>query len=186
MPQEDNHTVDLLFRQLGNHSIPAFESLFQLLSPSLIEHSKTVLNNNESWATEVVILVFNVLWENRKKVSAMENPVGWMYKLTIRHSYNFSKSERRQKQLVNNFMKDQKMPDVFKNLESRDQSAFIYKALAQLPLKQKIIIRLSYEGWNRKEIADMTNLSESTVKNHMTKAFKSLRKILKDIRFVAI
>lgn len=183
MPKEDNHTIDFLFRQLGNHSIPAFESLYQLLSPTLINHSKMVLNNNESWAKEVVILVFNVLWENRKKVSAMDNPVGWMFQLTTRHSFNFSKSEKRQKQLVNNFMKDQKVPDVFKNLDSRDQSAFIYKALSQLPLKQKIIIRLSYEGWNRKEIAGMTNLSESTVKNHMTKAFKSLRKILKDYRF---
>ncbi len=88
MPEEDGHIMNQLFRQLGFNTISALESIYQLLFPDLFNISNHLLKN-QSWAKEVVMGVFLALWENRVHVSKMENPVGWLYKLTYHNSLNF-------------------------------------------------------------------------------------------------
>ncbi len=179
MPEEDGHIMNQLFRQLGFNTISALESIYQLLFPDLFNISNHLLKN-QSWAKEVVVGVFLALWENRVHVSKMENPVGWLYKLTYHNSLNFLRTEKRHRPSIDNIIDNQYLLDVAKDLEAKELSAYVQKAMEQLPEQQKKIIKLSYEGWNRKEIASMTKLSESTVKNHITKAHKNLRNIFKN------
>ena len=67
-----------------------------------------------------------------------------------------------------------------KEIDARELVRIVQKAIDMLPPRQREIFRLVKEkGWTRDQVAQQFNLSENTVKNHITDAQHRLRRILK-------
>ena len=69
------------------------------------------------------------------------------------------------------------MPDqVYQQAELAN---WLSKALAEIPGEQKaVVIMKEYEGMKFREIADLLNLSENTVKSRLYYGLKAMKKIL--------
>lgn len=66
-----------------------------------------------------------------------------------------------------------------KKLETKELGEVLQKALQTLPDEQRAVIILKqYEGMKFREIADILEESENTVKSRMYYGFKSLRRVL--------
>ena len=102
-------------------------------------------------------------WEHWDRVSAMENPVGYLYRVG-------QSSQRRKKEPHWAEVPVSAMPDVEPGLP---------KAIAALSEKQRLAVVLVHAyGWARGEVAAMTGTSVSAVDTHLARGLAKLRSSL--------
>lgn len=168
-----------LFRELGKGSEEALKLIYTRCASQLMDYSFGIIADKDL-AREVVMDTLHALWENRKAISKMDKPIGWLVKTTYHKSLNKLRSEKRRK--VDPIEDDLVLADAdtrIHHLELNEFISHIDYAINQLPEQQQKMVRLARDhGLNRKEIAAYCKLSESTVKNHITRAYKKLRQIL--------
>ncbi len=168
-----------LFQSLGKGSEDALKIIYARCASQLMDYSFGIIADKDL-AREVVMDTLHALWENRKAVSKMDKPVGWLFKTAYHKSLNKLRSEKRRR--IDPIGDDLVLADAVTHghhLELKEFHRQVDQAINQLPEQQQKIIRLSRDhGLSRKEIAAHCKLSESTVKNHITKAYKKMRSIL--------
>ena len=99
-------------------------------------------------------------WEHWDRVSAMENPIGYLYRVG-------QSSQRRKKEPVWAEVPMSAMPDVEPGLP---------KAIGSLSEKQRLAVVLVHAyGWARGEVAAMTGTSVSSVDTHLARGLAKLR-----------
>jgi DNA-directed RNA polymerase specialized sigma24 family protein len=99
-------------------------------------------------------------WEHWDRVSAMENPVGYLYRVG-------QSSQRRRKEPHFAEVPVTVMPDVEPGLP---------KAIASLSEKQRLAVVLVHGyGWARGEVAAMMGTSVSSVDTHLARGLSKLR-----------
>lgn len=99
-------------------------------------------------------------WENWDRVSDMENPAGYLYRVG-------RSSQRRRKEPVWKPIPSSVIPDVEPGLP---------EALSLLSEKQRLAVVLVHAyGWSRKEAAEMIGMSTSTLDNHLARGLTRLR-----------
>jgi len=106
-------------------------------------------------------------FEHWSRVSAMENPVGYLYRV------GRSRSRRiRRRTPVLPAVDVYRMPDVEPQLPG---------ALAALPARQRVAVVLVHGlGWTQKEAADLLGVSRTTLQNHLERGTSRLRYVLKE------
>lgn len=99
-------------------------------------------------------------WENWDTVTAMENPAGYLYRVG-------RSSQRRRKEPTWLPVPTHRHPEIEPALP---------QALARLSEKQRLAVVLvhAYE-WTRREVAEYTGLSLSTIDNHLARGLRKLR-----------
>lgn len=104
-------------------------------------------------------------WENWDRVAAMENPAGYLFRVG---SSKTRRIRRRTPLLVE--PPAEGIPDVDPELPG---------ALARLPDRQRVCVVLAVSfGWPLTEVADVLGVSVSTVRNHVDRGLKKLRRKL--------
>jgi DNA-directed RNA polymerase specialized sigma24 family protein len=104
-------------------------------------------------------------WANWERVEAMANPAGYLYRVGASRT-----RRRRQPQLPP--VEPARLPDIDPGLPA---------ALARLSARQRVVVVLVHaEGWSQREVADLLELSPSSVANHLDRALTRLRSILKE------
>jgi RNA polymerase sigma-70 factor (family 1) len=132
-------------------------------------------------AQDMVQEVFLKVWVNRSELPAINSFGAWLH-ITAR---NFLISSLRKKttQYVwgmedNGSVPDQE-PSADERLAMKETAGLIRRAIEQLPPQQQKIYRMSREqGLKLTEIAAALDLSHNTVREHMSKALKSIRTYL--------
>ncbi len=72
-------------------------------------------------------------------------------------------------------------PSAEQLLLAKEQRGQLIDAVEQLPMRQRSIVILNqFEGYSTKDVADMLNLAEATVRVHLFRAIRSLRLLLLD------
>lgn len=115
----------------------------------------------------------------------------WLYRITISKALDHEKKKKRKKRfglmlsLFGNDNHEQLHPKEFNHpgvqLEKKEKAAELFKALKQLPDKQRIAFTLhKLEGQSNQEIADIMNTSLYAVESLMSRAKLNLKKILYD------
>ena len=99
-------------------------------------------------------------WENWGRLTAMENPAGYLYRVG-------RSSRRRRKEPHWLPVPAHRQPEIEPGLPH---------ALARLSEKQRLAVVLvhAYE-WTRREVAEYTGLSVSTIDNHLARGLRKLR-----------
>lgn len=127
---------------------------------------------------EAFIKVFNNI-NNYKDYGYFE---AWIKKIFVNHALNFYRYDKSKVFLSTSEVdipyNDKNNDDYIDNYTNTQ----IIRAIQKLPSKQRLIFNMiEIEGLAYKEIADLLESSESTIRSHYSKAKTSLRNMLLDI-----
>lgn len=132
----------------------------------------------EAAAEDVVAEVFLKLWINRKELTAVTNLAGYIYRMATNFSINHLKRNRTAAHILQEIHLD--LPSQEATAEEQftvqELKKSIHKAVAGLPDQRRRVYELSREkGLSRKEIADLLQISENTVKNQLRIALRHIQ-----------
>lgn len=135
-------------------------------------------------AEDIVQDVFVKMWQNRETITITQNPKSYLLS-SVRNKI-FEEKRKKSLEIVHDQEIHQIKDVVENNIEVKFEEILIvdklYTSIRQLPKRCSLIFALSkLEGKSNKEIADHLGISIKTVENQITKAYKLLRKSLKDL-----
>ncbi|WP_321281482.1 RNA polymerase sigma factor [Marinifilum fragile] len=174
--------------KLGNQA--AFRHLVESYQSMVVNTAMGMLHNMadaEDVAQEVFIQVYNSIHDFRLESSLKT----WIYRITITRSLNAVRSKGRKSfftRLEDFFLTkrevgigESSLPNPQKRLEEMDHSEAIQSAMNTLPDNQKVAFTLSkYEDLSYKEIAEVMQVSKSSVESLLYRAKVNLQKKLLD------
>lgn len=171
-----------LFTALVTNGEPAFRKLCDHYYASLFSLCLLKVRHNEA-AQELVMDCLLLLWNQREQVAQLEYPEQWLFQT----AHKLAAAARRrlsQKREHYPLPQESALPAetaFLLKLEHRDVRLLFDQALARLTPQQQSILQLTLQGVNRKEIAAQLDISEKTVRNHITSSFRRLRWLLWEI-----
>jgi RNA polymerase sigma-70 factor (family 1) len=171
------HDEKALFRRMAGGDEKAFRQLFhhynKILQPFVFK-----LTRSSQAAEEVLQEVFLKVWLNREKLAMAEDPKAYLIRIVSNESMNYLRVRAREVKLlaVVRPMTPEEAPSAEQRLSCRETEQQIQEAVDRLPQACRDIHRMSREELMRiPEIASTLGLSNSTVKNQLVKALKSIR-----------
>jgi len=135
--------------------------------------------HNLHQADDIAQDVFIKLYKTILKEKKIENLKGWLYKTTIRTCLDFKKSFWNK---IFSKKEDYDLP-VTEEINPFEDNNFknLNKNLKKLAPKQRIAISLKfYKEMKINEIANFMDISESSVKTHISRGLKKLKKIMEE------
>lgn len=135
--------------------------------------------HNIHQADDIVQDVFIKLRKTLLKGKEISNTKGWLYKTTIRTCLDWKKSFW-SKIFYKNESNKKDIP-IFneKDFYQDDNFKILNENLEKLPPKQKVAISLRfYKEMQINDIADLMQISQSSVKTHIGRGLKKLKKLL--------
>jgi RNA polymerase sigma-70 factor (ECF subfamily) len=169
-----------LVQRLKDNDQPAFELVFNKFSKKLYYFTLGYVHAPVE-AEEIIQNVFVALWENRDMLSEAFPIQNYLYKVTVNHIYNYFKHRLVRRRYVENMIVEgiDKDGEAMQNIFSNDLEDVVYKIVEELPLRQKVIFKLSrLEGLCHAEIADRLGISIRSVENQIYRALKYIREKL--------
>jgi len=183
LPGTFSYDEEKLVIEISEGDEEAFTRLFYhygaIIHPIVLKIVK-----DEAAAEDVVAEVFLKLWINRKGLTAVTNLSGYIYRMATNFSINHLKRNKTEAHVLQDMYLD--VPSHEATAEEQftvqELRKSIHKAVDGLPEQRRRIYELSREkGLSRKEIADLLQISENTVKNQLRIALRHIQEsILKD------
>ncbi len=162
--------LELLIRKAKKHNKEAFQTLMLQYGSDLYKVAKAILRNDED-VSDAMQETALTCWEKIHTLKKDHLFKTWLIRILINHCnaiYRQRKKMISQEEMTEAWYQDNE----FLNLEWRD-------FLTCLDKKYRTIIILYYEqGFTTKEIAQILDANESTVRSQLTTARNKLRKEL--------
>ncbi|HEY0668490.1 MAG TPA: RNA polymerase sigma-70 factor [Sphingobacteriaceae bacterium] len=141
------------------------------------------LSKDDCVAKDIIQEVFLALWGMRAKLDEINNIEAYLFRMTrfkvIKHLRKIS-ADNSLKESIWRAMKDL-TEDGSAKVEAREFQSVLVSAIEQLPPKRKQVYLLkATEGKTYKDIAEEMNISQHTVKNHLSSAAHSIRLFLEN------
>lgn len=173
-----NTYLENLSARIANSDEKAFRQLFDSYYPRLLNYVFVIVKNHEA-AEDIVLEVFNSIWERREKLVEVDRVESYLYvcarNKTLDHHrknskmMNVSFSEPNYKEYITHQNPESK-------LLSQELRDIIDHAILDLPEKTRLVYRLVKEdGLKYQEAADIMGTSVKTINNQLLKAVKSVR-----------
>lgn len=176
--ENSSHYIDLeLFARIAEDDEEAFRTIYHSHN-SRLYLSVLKLVKTEVEAQEIIQEVFLKLWLHRRTLTEIKTPVAWLHTIASNLSLtSLRKKAREQRRLkVVAGSDDYYTPEPGIDLDSKKLEQIIEEAVSRLPPSRRSVFILSRrKGLSRTEIASELNISESTVKNHLTSALKFIQ-----------
>lgn len=138
-----------------------YERLFRSAYPSVLRTAYLVLHDRGR-AEEVTQDAFLRLYERWSAAVQYDHPAAWVRKVVVRDAIR--RAERERKQRVVALVPEQGRHDQLRDVD-------LLRAVATLPPRQRAVVALYYlEDRPVDEIAELMELSPSTVKQHLFQA----------------
>ena len=171
----------LLLTKLKEGSFQAFEKLYTMYSGKLYNFIMRLSSGNQYMAEEVVQSTFIRIWEVRAKVDSDASFISFL--CTIAKNLLMNMYQRQTIEYVyNEYLiksgvdRDSQTED---NIDLRFLNEYIDSLAEELPAQRKKIFILSKrQNYTNKEIAEMMEISESTVATQLSLAVKFMREQL--------
>jgi RNA polymerase sigma-70 factor (ECF subfamily) len=158
-----------------------FRSLFRAHYPSLCRYAASLLGEWAS-AEDVVQDVFVRIWERHRDRLPLREPTAYLFRAVRNAAYNrldSARATRRDRATEVNSLSGSftRAPDAA--LDAKQTRTTVETALDALPSRQAEVFRLSRQhDLTYAQIAEVLDLSVSTVETHMGRALASLREAL--------
>ena len=159
-----------------------FGQVFEIYYERLCNYANTFLNNIEE-AEEMVQGMFLILWEKRETIEIHTSVKSYLYQAVHNQSLNRIKHDKVRQthadyvQYHDGYIEnsgDAKM--IGDELEMK-----INEVVNSLPDQCRRVFQLSrFENYTYAEISQQLNISKKTIENHMGKALRIMREMLKD------
>jgi RNA polymerase sigma-70 factor (ECF subfamily) len=171
------HSEKVLFRQIAEGDETAFREIFHHYNKMLQPFIRKLTRSDQA-AEEVLQEVFLKIWLYRKKLAQVENPKAYIVRIVSNESMNYLRGLARDSRLFDRIQQSPGSGSLSpeQSFAARETEKLIEAAIERLPFARKQIYRMSREENKRiPEIAAALRLSDSTVKNQLVKALKSIR-----------
>lgn len=146
------------------------EEVFEHEYVRLIQALAIVAGNKET-AADAVQEAFVCLVRGWDRLATYEDPAGWVRRVALTQIREHRRSLWRQARLV---LKIGQQPSLPEELRSSDPQ--LWEHLRTLPPKQRTAVALHYMGdLTAREVAEVMNVSEGTVDQHLHRALQTLR-----------
>ena len=182
MRDAPSHTDEQLLCLIKTGDEAAFTILFERYRSKLyyylLRHTKS-----KEIAEEIVIDIFMKLWKGRELADQIQEVSAFFHKVGYYKALDFLRTTARRKNIKQVYIdrantEEEKLPDEL--LIDEETKILILKAVNQLPPQRKLIYMLSRDGdLSHEQIADILNLSKSTVNNTIVSASRSISDYLK-------
>jgi len=174
-----NADQKLLFRLTAEGDEKAFSALFNLFLPKLYP-SMIKLAKSGSAVQEIIQETFIQVWLNRDKLSEMENPGGWIFRVASNKCYDYLRMRALSDRLfVTAGAEPEATNTTHEWLDSKDLKRLIGLAVNNLPEQRKKVYQMSRnQGMSIPEIAAVLQLSPNTVKNALVASLRFIREFL--------
>jgi RNA polymerase sigma-70 factor (ECF subfamily) len=176
---------------LREGSDSAYNELVKLFADKVFNISISILQNQEDAednTQEVFIEVFKSIrnFKGEAKVST------WIYRITVIKAFEFLRKKKSKNRFaivqrlfqMESVLPETDMPHFYHpevQLENKERSAILFKAIDQLAEKQKTAYVLhKIEGLSYVEVADIMKTSVPSVESLLFRAKQNLKKILSD------
>ena len=178
------HTIDdVLLANIAKGDESAFAKLVHALYKRLFPFTASLVKS-EAEADDILQEVFLKIWTHRQSFTTIENPAGWIFKITANTASNHLRSKLRHEQRIQQAsMQMSILEDMEEKIDARFVQSAVNEAVEHLPLKRKMVFLLSKrDGLSRKEIAEYLHVSENTVRNQLSEAIKFIQNYLKEYK----
>lgn len=184
----DNHELELI-RRARQGSVEAFDQLVRLHDRRILQMIRSIVGNlDDAYDVyqETFIRAYHKLASFR-----FESELGtWLGRIAINLSINWRKRQRRRQWLTlepaneaavygksdEGDERDEGAEGLMMNRELREE---ILREVNRLPEQQRAVFILKhFQGLKIREIADMMDCAEGTIKNHLFRATQKLQKSL--------
>ncbi len=181
MPAINQHTTVQLRElqiKVTNDDEAAFTQLYLHFGKKLIHFALSLVRSKEI-AEEITEDVFVNLWANRHLISEIENLTVYLYVAVKNRSLN-ALSQKAKELIAAPFdyldtIMDEFAADPYDIMITSEMMASMQHAIDDLPPRCKIIFKLIREdGLKYKEVADILNISVSTIDTQMAIAVKKI------------
>ena len=174
----------------GNHS--AFEELIYRYDKSVLSIALNYVHDNDD-AKDIYQEVFIRVYRSLKKFEMRSEFSTWLFRIATNVCLTYKSRSKKHLQLSINeeFEEDEHKKSYELISDNRDPGelatntelgSLISDAVDSLSDKQRITFTLKhYEGYKIKEIAEMLNCKEGTVKKYLFDAIRNLRKNLDSV-----
>ena len=187
-----NQDIDIVSLQEGNEE--EFHRLFNQLYPRLMSLACRFVP--EFIAADIVQEVFIMYWEQKNSLFP-DSIYSYLYKSTQNNCLNYLKHQTIESDYAETLQEAarrvQMMEEntdnnvLWNEVLERDVKKQLQLAIDTLPAKCKEAFILSfYHDLTYKEIGERMNISPRTVEDHVQKAYKILRKLLKHLLFILL
>ncbi|GAA4323368.1 RNA polymerase sigma-70 factor [Mucilaginibacter gynuensis] len=134
-------------------------------------------------AEDIVQDVFIKFWEAPFNMDNPQAIKSYFGKIVINNSLNYLKREKNIQRHHDQIGQEITEQDAYAKLHETELKVILYKEIELLPEQCKRVFKMNrFEGLKYREIAEMLNISERTVENHISNALKTLRKRLYAIK----
>jgi RNA polymerase sigma-70 factor (ECF subfamily) len=134
----------------------------------LLRTALAIVGNNAD-AEDIVQEVFVRLFEKQPHFESSDHEIAWLIRVTV----NLCKNNLR------SFWRRKSVPLLDTHPAEGDGQRDTMQAVLDLPAKYRIVIHLFYyEGYSTKEIAEITEQRETSVRQRLTRARRMLKGIL--------
>ncbi len=143
----------------------SFDAFVARVEPALKQAFVARFGRNDG--VEAACEAFAYAWEHWPRVSLMENPTGYLYRV------GGSRTRRiRRRTPILREVEVSRMPEVEPQLPA---------VLASLPERQRVAVILVHGlGWTQREAADLLGVSRTTLQNHLERGTRRIRRALKE------
>jgi len=153
MSEQSNLTVDWIEEIITRNENRIFRAALAIMG-------------NKADAEDIIQDVFIKLLEKHPRFESLEHEVAWLMRVTV----NRCKSDLR------SYWKKNTVPllDSYP-AQNNEQHDIMHAVIALAPKYRTVIHLFYYEGYSTKEIAEITNQKDSTVREQLTRARRSLK-----------
>ncbi len=167
----------------------ALESLYNLFKDKVYNTALSYVQNRQD-AEEITQDVFIEVFNSIDKFKSEANISTWIYRITVNKSLDFIRYTKRKKRysIIKSIFNPQSgeletdQPDFIHpgiEMELKERSAILFKAIDKLPENQKTSFILSkIEGLSYAEISEIMKTSVSSVESLLFRAKHNLKKYL--------
>ena len=158
----------------------AFKCIYNKYHGSLYHYSLKFVRSDEL-AKEIVHDVFLKLWESRSGLKRELSLKGYLLKICKNHILNLLKRATREASIKTEILRcsGNSYNDAEGAIHYADYYRFALQAIENLPPQRQIIFRMcKIEGRSHEEVAERLGISKGTVRDHMLKASRYVKKYL--------
>jgi RNA polymerase sigma-70 factor (ECF subfamily) len=166
------------FEKVKNGDRTAFEKLFREYYEGVHRFIWGYVQS-KAVAKELAQDVFLSIWENREQITIQESVKAYLFRAARNKSIDWlrhKKVERKWEEEEKTHLENKNTPDPSKRLHDKRMLKEVKKAIQNFPQRRREVFMLSrYEEMTYKEIAELLDISQSTVETHMSRALSTLR-----------
>ena len=167
----------LLLQKIHDGDEIAFRQMFNEYKNRIFTFVDNYIHSRAD-AEEIVQETFLILWQNRRSLLAIEHPRNYIYTIARNKTYDYLSRVARNEKMLNHTWINLSVShnDIDDKINLGESRRIIEKALAELSEQKQTIFNMSRsDNMNHEEIARITGLSKSRVKNIIVEVLKHLK-----------